>query len=107
VVSISLALWSANNATKGLFRALTIVYDEEERRGFVKLNFETLCTTLFLVGASRVLIVLVALVPLGLRLVCLEASSAAVIGALRWPVAIVLLMVGLAVLYRIGPAGGG
>src|SRR5688572_21602313 len=55
IVSILLALWSANKATKGLFEALTLVYREREERGFFKLNMQSLFTTGLLVIGTVVL----------------------------------------------------
>lgn len=38
VVGLLISLWSANAAMKSLFDTLNIVYGEQEKRGFVKLN---------------------------------------------------------------------
>ena len=35
---LAIALWSSNAGMKALFDALNIVYDEDEKRGFIKLN---------------------------------------------------------------------
>ena len=40
--SLALSLWSANAGVKAIFDALNIVYDEEEKRGFLKLNLQSL-----------------------------------------------------------------
>ena len=51
VVSLVLALWSANAGMKSLFEAMNIAYDEREERSFVKLTLVTLCfTVLTIVG---------------------------------------------------------
>ena len=45
-----LALWSANAGMKAIFDALNIVYDEDEKRSFIRLNLISLSFTL---GADR------------------------------------------------------
>lgn len=40
IAGILLTVWSANKGMKALMTALNIVYDEEESRGFIRLNAE-------------------------------------------------------------------
>jgi membrane protein len=47
LIGLGISLWSANAAMKSLFDTLNIVYDEEEKRSFIKLNAMSL---LFTVG---------------------------------------------------------
>jgi hypothetical protein len=42
---LALALWSANAGMKALIDALNVIYDEKEKRGFIKLNFVSLVLT--------------------------------------------------------------
>ena len=42
IVGLGIALWSANAGMKAIFDALNIIYDETEKRGFVKLNIVSL-----------------------------------------------------------------
>lgn len=103
VLSIVLALWSANKATKGLFRSLSVVYDRNEQRGFFKLNIESLLMTIGLTVAAVVAIGLVAVFPavsnfLGLGEIGELAASLA-----RWPVLIAVVLIALAVLYNFAP----
>src|SRR4051794_1558815 len=54
-ISVLISLWSANSGMKAIFDALNIVYDERERRSFVRLNAQsllfTVCAILFLILA--------------------------------------------------------
>ena len=51
VVSLAIALWSANAGMKALFEAMNVVYDETEERGFVRRILVTLAfTVLTIVG---------------------------------------------------------
>ena len=49
-VSLAISLWTANSGVKAIFDALNIVYGEEEKRGFLKLNVVTLFVTLGIVA---------------------------------------------------------
>ena len=40
VLGLGIALWSANAGVKAIFDALNVVYDEDEKRGFFKLNVD-------------------------------------------------------------------
>jgi membrane protein len=46
LVGLAISLWTANSGVKAIFDALNIVYGEEEKRGFLKLNAITLFVTL-------------------------------------------------------------
>jgi membrane protein len=43
--SLLLAVWSANGGMKAIIDALNVVYDEKEKRGFIKLNAVSLAFT--------------------------------------------------------------
>ena len=49
IVSLAISLWTANSGVKAIFDALNIVYGEEEKRSFLKLNAVTLFVTLGIV----------------------------------------------------------
>src|SRR5205085_11347066 len=44
-LGLGLAIWSANAGLKAIMDALNVVYDETERRGFIKLNLVSLAFT--------------------------------------------------------------
>ena len=46
IFGLGLALWSANAGMKAIMDALNVVYDEKEKRGFIKLNLVSLAFTL-------------------------------------------------------------
>lgn len=103
VGGLVLSLWSANAGMKALFRGLNIAYEEEEKRSFVQLNLISLAFTL---GALLLVVVSLAgvvAIPLLLQRFSLEGGLAA-LALLRWPALLVLVMAGLAMLYRYGPS---
>lgn len=102
-VGLALSVWSANGGMKHVFDALNLVYDERESRGFVKLNLISLAFTggalLFLVSALAAVIVL----PIVFKFIGL-GEGAWWLSQLRWPVLLVAVLFGLALLYRFGPS---
>ena len=101
---LALALWSANAGMKAIIDALNVVYDEREKRGFVKLTLVALAFTLG--GLVFIMLALGAIVifPLVLAWVGLQSRSAELVAILRWPALFVIVVLALGVLYRYGPS---
>lgn len=103
-VSLALALWSANKGTKALVTALNIAFDQEEDRGFFKRNGMTLLFTIGAVVFAAVAIGTVVALPALLGRLGLSGVGEFLVRWLRWPALAALVLLGLAVLYRYGPA---
>ncbi|KAB0681498.1 YihY/virulence factor BrkB family protein [Aureimonas leprariae] len=103
IFGLGLALWSANKGMKSLFDALNIVYEEDEKRGFVRLNLVTLGCTLGTLIVLLLAIAAVVALPVALDFVGLGGLETWLL-LLRWPVLLVLVAAGLSVLYRLGPS---
>ena len=101
---ILLALWSTAKGTKALMQGLNIVYDEEEKRGFFKLNATALLLTLGAVVSGIVALSLVAVLPALLNILGLPTWLDIVASLVRWPVVLAVVVVALAVAYRYGPS---
>jgi len=105
ILGLALALWSANASMKAIFDALNIVYDEDEKRGFFTLNAVSLGFTLAAVLALMFVIGAVVVLPLVLSFLGFSAERwAGWLPQARWPILFVLVMLGLAALYRFGPS---
>jgi membrane protein len=101
VIGILTALWSASSGMKALVTGVNLAYDESESRKFVKLR-----------GLS-ILLTLGAMVLMGVALFLIVGFPALAdswpdalrwtVGILRWVLLAVLLVLGLAVLYRYAP----
>lgn len=102
--SLLLALWSANGGMKAIIDALNVVYDEVEKRGFVKLNAVSLAFTLGSLLAILTVIGLVVAAPIVLSTIGLGAVGDAMLRFGRWPALAAIVLLGLAVLYRYGPS---
>jgi membrane protein len=101
---LALALWSANAGMKAIIDALNVVYDEREKRGFVKLTMVGLAFTLG--GLVFIILALSAVVvfPIALAWIGFESRSAELSAILRWPALFVIVVLALGVLYRYGPS---
>jgi membrane protein len=101
---LAISLWSANAGMKAMFDALNIVYDEDEKRSFFKLNLVSLTFTagaiLFLLLALTAVVV----VPVILKLIPFGGIIQSVLSIARWPLLFVGLLFALACLYRYGPS---
>jgi membrane protein len=104
LVGLCVSLWSSNAAMKSLFDTLNIVHDEEEKRGFFKLNAISLLFTvggvLFVVAALGSIVV----VPPILDYVGFSDRSDLLLRAGRWPTMVLVLTFALAIIYRYGPS---
>ena len=103
-IGLVISLWSANAAMKSLFDTLNIVYGEQEKRGFVKLNAISLGFTVG--GIVFVLAALggVVVIPVALQYLGLSNAADLLVRIGRWPALFVALAVALACIYRFGPS---
>ena len=102
---LAVALWSANGGIKAIFDALNVVYDETEKRGFVRLNATSL---VFTVGAVVFgLVVLGAMVglPIVLEHIWFGSTIEWLLSIVRGRFILAAVVLALALLYRFGPVG--
>jgi membrane protein len=101
---VGLALWSANAGMKAIIDALNVVNEETESRGFIKLNLVSLAFTTGAIAAMLVAVGCIVVFPLVMSSIGLGSLTELVLRIARWPVLIVIVILGLAVLYRYGPS---
>jgi membrane protein len=104
VIGLAVALWSANSGMKAILDALNVVYEEKEKRGFIKLNLVSLCFTLAAIASFLLALGAVVIMPIALNYLGLHAMTDFLLRGLRWPLLLALIIIGLAVLYRFGPS---
>jgi membrane protein len=103
-ISMVISLWSANAGVSALFEALTAVYEEKEKRGFIEYYAITLAFT-----AGAVILVLLSLatviaLPLVLGQLPNPGIAAGLVNTIRWPILFVVIALALSVVYRFGPS---
>ncbi|RYE74226.1 MAG: YihY/virulence factor BrkB family protein, partial [Hyphomicrobiales bacterium] len=103
IFGLGIALWSANAGMKTLFDAMNIVYEEKEKRGFVRLTLVTLAFTLGTIVFLILALSSVVLLPIVLDFFWLGSIETWLLW-LRWPVLLVVVAFGLTLIYRTGPS---
>jgi membrane protein len=104
LLGLGLALWSTNGGMKAIIESLNVVYDERERRSFVRLTLVSFAFTMGSLVLVFLAIAAVLVAPLILPWLGLDKVDALLIALLRWPTLLVVVLVWLAVLYRYGPS---
>ena len=104
VTGLVVALWSANAGMKAIIDALNVVYDEKEKRSFVKLNLLSLLFTLVAIVSLMIALAAVVIAPIIFSVIGLSSFFSLAIVVLRWPLLLALAAVALAAIYRYGPS---
>jgi membrane protein len=66
VIGLAVALWSANAGMKAITDALNVVYEEKEKRGFIRLTGVSLAFTLTAIGAVLLALAAIVILPVAL-----------------------------------------
>ena len=103
VVGILVSLWSAMSGVKAMIDALNVIYEQKESRSFIKLNLVALAFTLAGFAAFLLAIAAIVVLPLILSPIGLGSWTETLTRIARWPVLLLVLLMGLAFLYRYGP----
>ena len=104
LVSLSIAGWSANAGIKAMFDALNVIYDEPEKRSFLRLNVLSLATTISAILLLILILFTVAILPVLLMLTPYQTLLEQVVWLVRWPIFLAMAIVAIAALYKIGPS---
>jgi membrane protein len=103
VAGILVSLWSTMSGVKAMIDALNVIYEQKEARSFLKLNLVALAFTLAGFAVFLVAIAAVVVLPLILSSVGLGGLTEMLTRIVRWPALLIVLLFGLALLYRYGP----
>jgi membrane protein len=102
IVGLLTSIWGANGAVNALMTGLNIAYEEHERRSWIRRTLTSLAFTLGLLVYGLAAIVVLGAGP------ALEAyvghHAAFMLNLISWPILLVGMGVGLALLYRFGPS---
>jgi len=104
VIGLAISLWSANSGIKALFDSLNVVYEEEEKRNFIRLNAVTLTFTIATIAFLLVALACVVAFPVMLNHFPAPGVTGWLLSIARWPVLLMLVAVGLTLIYRYGPS---
>jgi len=101
-VGLVIALWSANAGVKAMIDALNVIEGQDERRSFVRLNAVSLVMTFAAIVFLLLAVGAVVAFPLVMSTFGLKAYTATTTWLIRWPLLFALVVVALAVVYRVG-----
>ena len=104
IFGLAVALWSANAGMKAIMDALNVVYEEKEKRGFIKLNLVSLAFTIAAIVSVLLALGAVVVLPVALSYLGLQNLTGLLFRLARWPLLLLIVVFGLAVLYRYGPS---
>ncbi|WP_330083018.1 YihY/virulence factor BrkB family protein [Methylocystis iwaonis] len=104
IIGLLFSLWSANAGMKAIFDALNVVYQEEEKRGFLKLNAISLGFTLAGMALLALSLGAMVILPRALEAVGMPAQIETWASALRWPILLFVIAIATSVVYRYGPS---
>ena len=104
LISLAIALWSANAGMKALFESMNVAYDETEKRGFVKLTAISLAFTLGAIVLLLAIIGVVVVMPLVVDMIGLGNFAGLLIKIGSAIVLVLAALLGLSALYRWGPS---
>ncbi|MBY5718696.1 YihY/virulence factor BrkB family protein [Rhizobium leguminosarum] len=103
-VGLGIALWSTHSGTLAIFDAMNVAYEEEEKRGLVRLNLIGLCFTLCAMLLTIVMVALVGVMPVVLSYLWLDQFKEHMALLLRWPLLLLVVAVAVTSVYRFGPS---
>jgi membrane protein len=103
VVTLLFALWSASRGMSGLITALDIAYQQKETRSFFRFNLLAIGLTILTLIGGVITIALVGVLPAVVGWIGLGVVGQWAVLGLEWPLLIVVVMTGLAMLYRYAP----
>jgi membrane protein len=103
-IGIIAAVWAAAKGMKALITGLSLAFGEQETRGFIQLNATAFLFTLGSIVAGVIGIGFVIVLPMVLSLFHLSRFREELIRWLRWPTLSLLVLAGLSLAYRFGPA---
>jgi membrane protein len=104
ITGLVVALWSANAGMKSIIDALNVVYDEKEKRSFVRLNLLSLLFTLIAILSLMVALAAVVIAPMVFSAIGVSFLPSLAVAVLRWPLLLALVTAAFAAIYRYGPS---
>ena len=103
IIGLAVALWSASSGVKNLITAVNRAYHEREGRGFLKLRATAIVLTLTLIVLGGVALFGLIVVPNALSSDGGVGVARDVLMIARWPLAALVIVAGLAIVYRFAP----
>lgn len=107
VISLAVALWSANAGVQSFFDAMNIAYDEAEKRNFIVRQLLGFTFTLAFAVAAIVFVTVVLVIPVVMQFLYLGEGFGWLVKVLSYLLMLILALLGISALYRWGPSREG
>ncbi|MFT6536119.1 MAG: membrane protein [Loktanella salsilacus] len=101
-LSLFLALWAARAGVAGLMEGLNAIANRPARNGFKQI-IVALTLTVTLVALAILALAAVVIAPIVMKFAHIDPTTAWLLEAIRWVVALFVLYAALSLLYRFGP----
>jgi len=103
IVAVIIAIWGARSGMSTLINALNIANAEPEKRGFIRFQLAALGMTAGAILFAVISLLLIAILPAAIGFLPFGDFGKTVATVVRWPVLLVIVVLGLAAIYRYGP----
>lgn len=103
IFSLLLSLWAASKMSKAVIQAMNIIYDEQDDRGFFKLNGLALSLTLLGAVLSIVAMGVIIGIPAVTSLFNFPTVIESAVSIASWAILLALFSFFLSIIYRFGP----
>lgn len=104
IIGFLIALYSASKGMASLMQGINVAYDEDEKRGFIKLKLVTFALTLFLIFGLLIAMLATLALPAILSFINLGPIVEAILTAGLWVALALSTVFGLSVLYKFAPS---
>ena len=102
-ISLAGVLWSASGGMNGLIKGLGVAYDEPDERNFFAKRGLAILLTLGGIIFLALAVVLIGVIPAVLSNFGLGSAGQLAVNILRWPLLALVVIIGLAIIYKVGP----
>lgn len=104
ILSIAVALWTASSGVRALMRGINIAYGVRETRRYATVRLISYGVTIALVVGATVVMAITTVIPPLLNALDVSRGAQTMIGLLRWPLMVAVILFGLGAIYRWAPA---
>jgi len=103
LISLLFTFWSASRGIKAIIHAFNIAYNEPEKRGIISFSLTGMILTIGLLLFLALSMLLIVALPAVVQALRLDEQMAPWVMMLRWPILLLTVVFGLAIMYRFAP----
>lgn len=104
LISLGVAIWAARAGTSSMMSGLNVALERPERRSLVAQYAISIALTFGALVFAMVVLTVVAVIPIVLNVLPLDAQMQAWLAYSRWPILFAFVVLALDVIYRFGPS---